>query len=255
MTSTLGWTTHGHGAQRVLVLHDWFSDHTSWDGVRAYLAPDAATYAFADLRGYGRSRRIAGTYTLDEAADDAWAVADALGWSRLALVGHSMSSLVVQRMAQLAPDRVERLALLTPVPPTSMRLDDAGREMMRALALAPDEMRVAALRQAWGTRLGDAWIRLKVARWRETAAPEAVAAYVDLYGRADVSAGAAAVRAPMLVVTGAHDAPPFQEAYLKQALRPFYPQAAYATCEGSGHYPMQEQPPLLATQLERFLGA
>jgi hypothetical protein len=54
----LGFTTYRHGQFRVLVLHDWFCDHSSWDATLSYLTPNRFTYVFADLRGYGLSREI-----------------------------------------------------------------------------------------------------------------------------------------------------------------------------------------------------
>jgi 3-oxoadipate enol-lactonase len=75
MSAELGFTTYGHGPLRVLVLHDWFCDHSSWDATLPYLTQDRFTYVFGDLRGYGSSREIEGTNTLDEAAGDAIAPA------------------------------------------------------------------------------------------------------------------------------------------------------------------------------------
>src|SRR5579862_7896811 len=117
MSAEIGFTTYGDGPLRVLALHDWFCDHSSWDATLPYLTPDRFTYVFADLRGYGISREIDGTYTLDEAAGDAIAVAGKLGWPRFSLIGHAMSGLVVQRIAQLAPERIARIVAVTPAPP------------------------------------------------------------------------------------------------------------------------------------------
>src|SRR5215469_3814458 len=72
MPAELGFTTYGHGPLRVLVLHDWFCDHSSWDATLPYLTPDRFTYVFGDLRGCGSSREIAGTNTLDEAVRPAF---------------------------------------------------------------------------------------------------------------------------------------------------------------------------------------
>jgi pimeloyl-ACP methyl ester carboxylesterase len=57
----------------------------------------------------------------------------------------------------------------------------------------------------------------------------------------------------MLVVAAERDAPPFQAAALAASMLPRYPNARLVSLSESGHYPMQEQPPLLATQIERFL--
>jgi len=165
-----------------------------------------------------------------------------------------MSGLVVQRVAQLVTDRIERIVAITPVAPAGMGLDAATKDVFRSLALAGDEERYAGLTSMWGTRLSDTWIRYKLRRWRETADPTALAKYVDLWGAADISEGARGIATPMLIVAAAQDAPPFQAAALEASMLPFYPNARLISLGESGHYPMQEQPPLLATAIERFLG-
>jgi 3-oxoadipate enol-lactonase len=253
MPVELGFTTYGHGALRVLVLHDWFCDHSSWDATLAYLTPDRFTYLFADLRGYGRSLHIAGKNTLDEAAEDALAVADTLGWSTFSLIGHSMSGLIVQRIAQLAPERIARLVAITPVSPSGMGLPQPAVDQIRGLALADDDRRFAALRQMWGDRLSETWIRFKLKKWRETASAAAAANYVEMWGCSHISQDARGLRTPMLVIAAAQDSPPFQAAALEASMLPWYPNAKLISLSESGHYPMQEQPPMIATIIERFL--
>jgi len=253
MPSDLGFASLGNGPVRVMVLHDWFCDHSSWDAALPYLTPDRFTYVFADLRGYGASREIEGAYTLDESATDVLALAGRLGWTQFSLIGHSMSGLVVQRMAQLAPDRIVRLVAITPAPPAGMGLDQATVDLFRSIALANDEERFALVGQMWGARLSETWSRYKLRRWRETSCAEAVAKYVELWGCSDISQGARGIDIPMLIVTGAHDAPPFRAAALATSMLPYYPKAAMMSLGESGHYPMQEQPPMLTTTIERFL--
>nr|WP_255347257.1 alpha/beta fold hydrolase [Serratia sp. FS14] len=55
-----------------------------------YLDVASFTYVFADFRGYGASRELTGAYTTDEMVGDVVALADALGWRRFDVVGHSM---------------------------------------------------------------------------------------------------------------------------------------------------------------------
>jgi len=68
MSTELGFTTYGYGPLRVLVLHDWFCDHSNWDAMLPYLTPDGFTYVFGDLRGYGASREIEGAKHLAKRA-------------------------------------------------------------------------------------------------------------------------------------------------------------------------------------------
>jgi pimeloyl-ACP methyl ester carboxylesterase len=249
----LGFTSHGNGTIRVLVLHDWFCDHSGWDAALPYLTPARFTYVFADLRGYGASLEIEGDYTLEEAAGDAIALTNKLGWTHFSLIGHSMSGLIVQHIAQLAPDRISRLVAIVPVPPGGMALDRPTVDHFRSIAFADDEERFAALGSMWGGRLSETWIRYKLKRWRETAAPAAAAKYVELWGCSDISQGARGIQTPMLIVAAAQDAPPFQADALQMTMMPYYPNAKLISLGESGHYPMQEQPPLLATLVELFL--
>jgi pimeloyl-ACP methyl ester carboxylesterase len=235
------------------VLHDWFCDHSSWDAALPYLTPARFTYVFADLRGYGVSLEIEGACTLEEAAGDVIALADRLGWKEFSLIGHSMTGLVVQRIAQLAPGRIVRIAAVTPAAPAGMGLDRPTVDLFRSIALANDEERFLAISPMWGARLSETWIRYKLRRWRETAAPAAVAKYVELWGCTDISQGARGIETPMLIVAAAQDAPPFQAAALEKSMLPYYPHARLISLGESGHYPMQEQPPFLMTILERFL--
>ena len=100
LQASLGHELFGSGPKRVVIVNDWLCDTSTWDGARAFLDGARFTFAFADLRGYGKSRERAGAFTIDEAASDVLALADALGWARFSIVGHSMSALVALHLAQ-----------------------------------------------------------------------------------------------------------------------------------------------------------
>lgn len=253
MAASLGFTTYGHGPKRVVVLHDWFCDHTTWDSMLPYVTPEHFTYAFVDLRGYGASKDIEGSYTLEEAAGDVIAVAERLGWTRFSLIGHSMSGLVVQRILQIVPTQIERVVAVTPAPPGGLAMEPDAAAFFRSIAMASDEERFRLLGSMWGQRLSESWTRFKLRRWRETVSPAAAAAYVDLWGGTDITANAHGIVTPILIVAAADDAPPFQAGALEKSMLPYYPNGTVISLGESGHYPMQEQPPMLATVIERFL--
>ena len=252
---TIGRHTYGNGATGVIVLNDWLCDTSVWDAARAYLDGRQFTWAFTDLRGYGRSQTILGHYTLAEAATDVLEVADFLGWERFAIVGHSMSSLVAMYLAQEQPDSVTSAVVLTPVPPAGMGADDKVLAYLDAVALGDDATRVARLGPTWGERLGPTWTDYKVARWRETAAPRAVAAYARMYARDGLPEPTKKITVPLLAVTGELDAPPMREAAVRASLAPISERLDVVGIAGSGHYPMQEAPPLLCAIIQRFLRA
>lgn len=250
----IGHTAFGTGDRKVVVLNDWLCDTSTWDASRAYMDDRAFTWAFADLRGYGRSRGQRGAFTAEEGANDVLELADALGWPRFAVVGHSMSTLVALHLAQHAGDRVTRVALLMPPPPSGFGYDDATLEAVRAVGAGDDARRTTALKRMLGERLSEAWLRFKVARWRATSDPEAVAGYVMLFARSGVPEPARHVACPVLAVTGEEDAPPMRSEAVRRTFGAIAEQLTVVPIAQCGHYPMQEAPPLLVATVERFLG-
>jgi pimeloyl-ACP methyl ester carboxylesterase len=67
-----------------------------------------------DLRGHGDSEAPAGadSYSLKTFAGDVLGLADALGWDRFTLLGHSMGGMVAQVAALEAPGRLDGLVLM-----------------------------------------------------------------------------------------------------------------------------------------------
>lgn len=259
MTSTpsptlLGYERFGTGAIHVVVTNDWLCDTSTWDGAKAYLDGERFTYAFVDLRGYGRSKGRAGAFTLLEAAADVLALTTALGWERFAIVGHSMSALVALHLAQQHPDCVARAVVLTPPPPTSFGADDAAIAASRGLALADEATRTALFLQQFGARLSPGWARYKEARWRACADAQAAAAYVTMFARDGLPDPTTPVNVPVLAITGERDMPPMRAEAVTRALRPLCPQLTVTPLADCGHYPMQEMPPLTVALLERFVG-
>lgn len=249
----LGYERVGSGPLPVIVLNDWLCDTSTWDGARAYLDTDRFSWAFADLRGYGRSRDRRGEHTVREGAADVLALADALGWRRFVVVGHSMSCLVALHLAQHHAERIERVVVLTPPPPAGFGADEATLGAMQALARADLAQRAAGLRTIFGERLSERWRQFKAARWRAAANPDAVAAYVAMFAQQGLPDLTTRVGIPVLAVTGEQDGPPLRSAAITPLLSSLCEQLEVTPIADSGHYPMQETPPLLVTIVERFL--
>jgi pimeloyl-ACP methyl ester carboxylesterase len=73
------------------------------------------TCATFDNRGMGESRPFDGPITVPRMALDALAVADALGWDRFHVVGHSLGGVVAVAIGLAHRERVRSLALLCTV--------------------------------------------------------------------------------------------------------------------------------------------
>jgi 3-oxoadipate enol-lactonase len=94
----------------VLMIQGLGADKHLWDLQRLALAPWYHTIAL-DNRGAGRSDKPFGHYSLEQMADDAIAVLDAVGVERAHVVGASMGGVITQIIAIRHPERVRSLTL------------------------------------------------------------------------------------------------------------------------------------------------
>ena len=132
------YTTHGSGAKKVIVLHSWMGEYQSWIPVIPHLDMDSYTYAFADVRGYGKSQNIKGEYTSDEIANDVFAIADDLGWDSFYLIGHSMTGMAVQKATVLDnSNRIKKVVAITPVSSAGFPVDEENKNFFKAHKLSP----------------------------------------------------------------------------------------------------------------------
>jgi pimeloyl-ACP methyl ester carboxylesterase len=111
---------------QVLALHGWLDNAASFDRL-APLIPDARIVAL-DLPGHGRSdhRPRGNWYHFIDYLGDALAAADALGFERFTLLGHSLGGAISSLLAAAAPDRVEALWLIEALGPMST---DPGKSL------------------------------------------------------------------------------------------------------------------------------
>lgn len=97
---------------RVLALHGWLDNAASFVPLAAQL-PGLDLVAI-DLPGHGHSAHLPpGTqYNTPGAICHVLDVADALGWDRFSLIGHSMGAGIASLTAAAAPERIERLVAI-----------------------------------------------------------------------------------------------------------------------------------------------
>ena len=132
------------GAPKVLALHGWLDNAASFVPLAAHL--EGIELVAPDLPGHGRSAHLppGADYSFAAAVNTVLDIADALGWERFALLGHSMGAGIASLLAASCPQRVERLVAI---------------EALGALAEAPERTAqrlreaIAATRALPGKRL------------------------------------------------------------------------------------------------------
>jgi 3-oxoadipate enol-lactonase len=121
----------GAGGRPLLLVHGFTGakeDFTPWLDRLA----DIGWHAVApDLRGHGGSSKptAEAAYSFDSLADDVLRLADALGWDRFVLLGHSMGGMVAQFIARDAGARLDGLILMDT---SHGPLDNLDRDLVAA---------------------------------------------------------------------------------------------------------------------------
>ena len=254
----------------VLALHGWLDNAASFDAL-APLLPDMRLVAL-DLTGHGHSEhRPAGVhYHFVDFIPDVVAAADALGWDRFALLGHSLGGGIASFVAATQPERINRVAMIEGLgPPTSNPADGPANlrktiEQMNALPRKrpPVYANLEAAIQARCEASGLSWKAAAVLvergvqptsggfGWRTDPRLRFVS---PLYlGEPQILAYMERIAAPALLICGA-DGYLVKRAYMQER----YARIADLTVKilPGGHHPHLEDPESCARLLAPFLTA
>lgn len=246
----IGYAVHGNGSSRVLVMHDWNGDRSNYDASLPYLDLGRFTYAFVDLRGYGSSIDIAGEYTVGEISRDCLGVADALGWDRFHVLGHSMTGMAAQRIAVDARERVKSAIAVCPMSAAGSPAAEAALAFFATTT--SDDGNFRKLIRFVSGGLSEGWVNAKLRANRARVNPACRPGYLEMFAKTHFVEEVRGLKTPFLVAIGDHD-PGIDEAAMRKTFLSWHPNAELAIIPNCGHYPMQECPPFFVTLIEAFL--
>jgi pimeloyl-ACP methyl ester carboxylesterase len=160
----------------LLALHGWLDNAASFRPMATLLG--GYDLVALDMPGHGRSFHYPADaeYSLFSTILDVLAAADALGWQRFALLGHSMGGAIASMLAAAAPERITRLSLIEALGPlagtentTASRLRDAVTQRRalddkRKRVFTDPELAVQARMYTSITALDEASSRLMIER-------------------------------------------------------------------------------------------
>ncbi len=250
-TGLLGYRTLGTGKHPVIVLHGWFGDSQALLPLEPMMDLEAYTYILVDVRGYGLSKDLTGSYTIQEVAEDVLTLADANGWKSFSVVGHSMGGMMAQKLAVMAPERVTNVIAVTPVPASGFPMDPDSQALFRG-AKSAAEKRQMILNHTTGNRYRPKVSFRMMQHSEQIVSPEVFDAYLTAWAETDFSNEIKGCPVPMLVLVGAQD-PAVTEALMKETILAWFPNSSLQVVADAGHYPMFETPWLFLTALENFL--
>lgn len=253
----------GTGGRPLLLLHGFTGakeDFTDWLDDLAALGWHAVA---ADFRGHGQSCQPddEAAYSFSALADDTVALADALGWARFCLLGHSMGGMVAQLVAVRYGDRLDGLVLMSTGHGPVDGVDPAQADLAVAIAREQGMGGLADVLAAVGSPLAteaDRRVRAERpgyeafgdAKLRACSAAMYAALVPEFLGGADRLAALAHLDVPTLVVVGEQDATFLAPS---ERLAATIPGADLVVLAGAGHSPQFEAPAAWWDALTAFL--
>lgn len=240
----------------VFLIHGWMSHRGVWRQTLPVLEKKYHCIAL-DLLGFGNSEKPDdGDYSIQMQGRRIVAIADALGFRKFSLVGHSMGGQIAMCIASmLAPERVEKLVSVAGVV-TGQLSDSVEKNIYPLVQLGHNRPWVYRIsRSLMNNRMYVNWAfrpwfyDIKKMPLRDFTADRSFAlnpaCHISIYeaGQAihglDIGKHLHKVKAPTLLIHGEEDLTvPVEQAYIAQTALPDNNLAILKKC---GHFPMYEK--------------
>lgn len=244
-----GHVREGRGPALVF-LHYWGGSHRTWRPVIEHLNAGQA-FVSTDHRGWGRSTAVPGPYGIEQLADDAQSVIDALGCSEYVVVGHSMGGKTAQVLASRQPSGLRGVVLVAPAPPAPMGITAHFQDVL-SHAYDTAESVEQSIDQVLTVSALPEELRQQVVEDSLRPAEDARLAWPRQGLTEDFSGVVGTIGVPVLVLAGSHDQvdPP---QVLREHLLPLIPTATLTELHHTGHLSPLEVPDQVAAHISSFV--
>lgn len=247
--------TGKNGAPVVMLSHSLGLNLAMWNPQRDALEPHYQVLSY-DMRGHGASDVSEGAYTLEQLADDALGLLDALEIDRVHIVGLSIGGMIAQAMALKRPDRLHTMVLCstsTYLPPPALpivreRIETARNEGLQAL--------VDSTLERWFTPTYARQQTEMLARIRHQFLSTSVAGYIgcsEAIGKLNFMEQLSKISLPTLIMVGAKD--PGTPVAASEAIHERIKGSNLVIISSASHLSNIEQPGLFISHLLEFLQA
>ncbi len=253
----------GVGGRPLLLVHGFTGASTDFADFLGPLADEGWHVVAPDLRGHGRSTQPTSEeeYSFSIFAEDILALADALGFDRFTILGHSMGGMLTQVLVIDAPHRVEALVLMDTshgplhVDPGLVELGvavarDQGIDVVADVMGASDDGPLTT--EAYRRKVAEdpGYAEMGDRNLRASSAAMFAAMLAGIPQAADRLDALAAIPVPTLVIVGEEDTPFLGDS---RRMAETIPGGRLAIIPGGGHSPQFEAPDAWWDALSTFL--
>jgi len=191
----------------VMLSHSLSTSLELWTPQMAALEPEYRVVRF-DTRGHGGSDIPAAPYSLEQMADDAVGLADALGIGAVHFVGISMGGMIGQALALNHPERLRSLVLCDTTALIPEDAQPAWQERIEAVQKKGMQAVVQSTLERWFTPAYLETVSPEVKRIRDlilATPPEGFIGCSEAIRRLDYLQRLSEIHTPTLVVVGEQD--------------------------------------------------
>lgn len=229
----LYYEVHGEGEPLVL-LHGFGSSTRDWE-LQIPLFAERYQVIAIDFRGFGRSSRDRGPFSVEQFAADTVAILDHLGVGSFRLLGYSMGGATAFQIGVDSPERLKRLILVNTQPSfLANTLRKRFEVVLRKLVvrfMGMDRMANVIANRLF-PRDDQQDLRDRVIERYSTNTPAVYLGVLSTLPKWSVQDRIGTITAPTLVIAAEHDYTPLSE---KEAYVPLMPNARLDVFEDSRH--------------------
>lgn len=225
------------------------TDLRLWDRLLPLL-PAGLRLVRYDKRGHGLSANPPGPYTVDQLADDAAGLIEALGLRDVVFVGLSIGGLIGQALALKHPDLLRALVISNSA--AKIGTDQMWNDRVNAIREGGLAVVAAPTMERWFSP--DFRATAELALWQRMLERQPADGYIaccKAIASADLRREVGAIKQPVQMIAGGLDGSTPPE--LVRASGQLIPGSRYAEIDGAGHLPCVEAAPRYAEILNAFL--
>jgi pimeloyl-ACP methyl ester carboxylesterase len=244
---------YGRG-RPVLLLHGWLGSWALWRNTIEILGQEFRTYAL-DFFGFGESLDKTADFSVDNYVNSVYQFMDRLGIVKAPLIGHSMGGTVSLGASIRYPEQVVKTVVIgSPVQgnPLNLLLKFSGyKGIARIIWTTPSLLKLFMRGYAHFIAKDGNKVGKMLVEDISKISPDSFRQSIGTLRQTDLRDQLSAIETPVLGIYGKKDVivNPNQSKVLKQYL----PHSQIAWLEGSGHFPMMDEPDRFHDTVRDFL--